>query len=50
MAAIESDGFVVAGLGQFGASRVVMNIAQMADGVSQSEGLTLLAVVATASS
>ena len=43
MAAIESEGFVVAGLGQFGASRVVMNIAQMADGVSQSEGLTFFA-------
>ena len=43
MAAIESEGFVIAGLGQFGAARVVMNIAEMADGVSQSECLTFFA-------
>ena len=41
---IKSEGLVVAGLGQFGASRVMMNVAQVADGVRQSERSTLLAI------
>ena len=44
VAAIESESFVIAGRGQFGASLLVTNIAQVADGVCQSERFTLLAI------